>query len=190
MRIRRGVAAAILIAAIAAGSFLTPQPARGQLFDEERVRAAAVLGSTPLVQGAEVRAAVAVKVGRGFHVNANPASEDFLIATEVGVTAPGIEVVDVFYPPPIEQTFGFWPESLKVWEGDVVVGVVLRVTDAAAAGDANLDFVVAYQACNDEACFAPAEATATVPTSIAPAGTTSRAVESPLLDAASFGEES
>ena len=150
----------------------------------------AVVGSTPLVQGELVRAAVAIRVGRGFHVNANPASEDFLIPTEVGLEVPGVEVVDVFYPDPLERTFGFWPETLKVWEGDVIAGVVLRVTDAAALGDLNLEFIVDYQACNDEACFAPAKATAKVPVAIAPAGTPTREVQSPLLDAAEFGSDS
>jgi len=174
-----------LVAAIAA-----PVARPAQLFDEERVRAAAVVGASPLVQGATVRAAVEIRVGRGFHVNANPASEDFLIATAVELDAPGVEVVQVFYPDPLEKTFGFWPEALKVWEGDVIVGVILRVTDAAAMGDTNLDFLVDYQACNDEACFAPAQVTARVPVVVATAGTPARVVRSPLLDKARFSDDS
>lgn len=189
MRRGRTVLIGTMVAAAVAAAILS-SPATAQLFDEERVRADAVVGSSPLVQGELVRAAVAIRVGRGFHVNANPASEDFLIATEVGLEVPGIEVVEVFYPDPLERTFGFWPEALKVWEGDVVAGVLLRVTDAAAVGDVNLEFIVDYQACNDEACFAPAKASARVPVAIAPAGTESRSVQSPLLDAAEFGPES
>jgi len=161
-----------------------------QLFDQERVLAAAVVSSSPLVQDMTVRAAVEIRVGRGFHVNANPASEDFLIATQVSVDAPGVEVVRVFYPDALERTFGFWPEPLKVWEGDVVVGMILRVTDAAALGDADLDFLVDYQACNHEACFAPAQVTARVPVVVAAAGTPAREVESPLLEKARFSEDS
>jgi len=160
-----------------------------QLFDEERVLAAAVVGSSPVVQDSTVRAAVQIRVGRGFHVNANPASEDFLIATAVSVAAPGVEVVGVFYPDPLERTFGFWPEPLKVWEGSVVAGVILRVTDAAPLGDTDLDFLVDYQACNDQACFAPAQVTARVPVVVAVAGTPARKVESPLLEKARFGED-
>jgi len=123
-------------------------------------------------------------------VNANPASEDFLIATAVSVQAAGVEVVQVFYPDPLERTFGFWPEALKVWEGNVVAGVILRVTDAAALGDTNLRFLVDYQACNDEACFAPAQVTAGVPVVVAAAGTPAREIASPLLDKARFSEDS
>ena len=147
---------------------------------------AAVVSSSPVVRGTTVRAAVEIRVGRGFHVNANPASEDFLIATTVSVAAAGVEVVQVFYPDPLERTFGFWPEELKVWDGNVVAGVVLRITDAAALGDADLDFLVDYQACNDEACFAPAQVTARVPVVVAATGTPAREVESPLLDKARF----
>jgi len=185
--VRAGLSCALLALVAAAAA---PSKSSAQLFDAERVRAAAVVGSSPLVQGATVRAAVEIRVGRGFHVNANPASEDFLIATAVSVDAPGVEIVEVFYPEPLERTFGFWPEALKVWEGNVVAGVILRVTDAAALGDTNLDFLVDYQACNDEACFAPAKVTARVPVVVAAAGTPSRDVESPLLDAARFDKDS
>lgn len=161
-----------------------------QLFDQQRVRAAAVVSSSPLIQGTTVRAAVEIRVGRGFHVNANPASEDFLIATAVSLDAPGIEVVQVFYPDPLEKTFGFWPEPLKVWEGDVIAGMILRVTDAAALGDRDLNFLVEYQACNDEACFAPAQVTARVPVVVAEVGTPAREVRSPMLEKARFSEDS
>jgi len=176
-----------LLALVAAA---VPVENAAQLFDEERVRAAAVVSSSPLVQGTTVRAAVQIRVGRGFHVNANPASEDFLIATTVSLDAPGVEVVEVFYPDPLERTFGFWPEALKVWEGEVVAGVILRVTDEAAVGDTDLNFLVNYQACNDEACFAPARVTARVPVIVAPAGTAARELESPLLVKAPFDETS
>ena len=164
-----------------------PRPADSQLFDEERVTAAAVVGQAPLVQGAVVRAAVAINVGRGFHVNANPASEDFLIATEVSVAGGGdFEVVDVFYPDPLERSFGFWPETLKVWEGEVVAGVILRVAEDAELGERDLEFVVDYQACNDEACFSPAKTIARVASRIAGAGTPTRDIASPLLERAVF----
>lgn len=185
--------AAVLVAlcfgAVSLGA-MSDEAISSQLFDEERVKAAAVVGATPLVQGEVVRAAVEIQVGRGFHVNANPASEDFLIATGVSLDAPGIEIVDIYYPDPLERTFGFWPEALKVWEGNVVAGLVLRVTDAAAVGDADLHFIVDYQACNDEACFAPAQTTARVPTMVASSGTPSREVASPLLEGARFEDSS
>ncbi len=184
-----GVCVPVILLALAALG-MAPSVGSAQLFDEERVTAVAVVGSSPVVQGSTLRAAVEVRVGRGFHVNANPASEDFLIATAVSVDAPGVELVQVFYPEPLEKTFGFWPEELKVWEGNVVVGVLLRITDAAALGDTDLSFIVDYQACTDEACFAPTQVTARVPVIVAEAGTPARKVASPLLDRAPFGEGS
>ena len=76
--------------------------------------------------------------------------------------------------------------ELKVWEGDVVAGLTLRVAEAAPLGDINLDFVIDYQACNDEVCFAPAKTQVRVPVRIVPAGTPVREVESPLLERAPF----
>jgi len=185
-RIFTAIACSATLVAVVAATAIPAFPAAAQLFSEERVEAVAVVGASPLVHGATVHAAVEIQVRRGFHVNANPASEDFLIATTVSTAVPGIEVVEVYYPDALERSFGFWPEALKVWEGNVVAGVVLRVTDAAALGDTPIEFVVDYQACNDEACFAPAKTSATVPVMVAAAGTPSREVASPLLDKARF----
>lgn len=162
-----------------------------QVLVGDRMDAAAVVAATPLVQGETVRAAVEMRIAAGFHVNANPPSEDFLIPTEISlVDARGLEIVQVFYPPALEKTFGFWPEPLRVYEGSTVAGVVLRVADDSEPGGRNIEFRVRYQACNDEACFAPAEATYVLPVEVARAGTESRQVESPLLDRAPFEDPS
>ena len=184
------VSAGLSCALLALATAAAPLAESTQLFDTERLTAVAVVSSSPLVRGTTVRAAVEIRVGRGFHVNSNPASEDFLIPTTVSATAAGVEVVEVFYPDALERTFGFWPEPLKVWDGNVVAGVVLRITDEAALGDTNLDFLVDYQACNDDACFAPAQVTARVPVIVAEVGTPAREVESPLLDKARFVDNS
>ena len=103
IRHRVRVSVALPCALLALATTATARSDRSaQLFDQERVLAAAVVSSSPLVQGMTVRAAVEIRVGRGFHVNANPASEDFLIATQVSVDAPGVEVVRVFYPDALE----------------------------------------------------------------------------------------
>lgn len=176
-------AAALLVAA--AGT-----TAAGQLLRPEHMSIAAVVGAEPLVQGETARLAVEFRIERGFHVNANPPSEDWLIPTEVVIEdVDGVELQRVFYPQALEKRFGFYSGDLRVYEGSVVAGALVDVCPQAPPGEHTLVVRVKYQACDDDACFAPAEATARLPVVIAPAGSPSRPVESPLLSRARFSDE-
>lgn len=176
------VAAALLLAAIA------PPAADGRLPD--RMELAAVLGSSPLVQGRQARLAVEFRVADGYHVNANPPSEDWLIPTRVRIEGiEGVTAERVVYPEAIEGRFDFYSGPLRVYEGSSVAGVVLRVEADAPVGEATLTVKADYQACDDDACYAPTEASVLLPLRIAPAGTPSREIDSPLLERARFDEK-
>lgn len=150
----------------------------------------AVVATTPLLPAQLVRAAVLLKVEPGLHVNANPASESWLIATEASLEAgEGVSLRRAFYPEALEKEFGFYSGPLRVYEGEVVIGLEIEIGPD-VAGDRDLEIRIRYQACNDEACFAPADATYRLPVLVAPPGTATRAVASPLLLAAPFPSES
>ncbi len=178
-------------AAVAAMALLLPAYVAAMQLVGDRAESTAVVATSPVARDATLRAAVEIRVAEGFHINANPASEDFLIATELSLaqSAEGFEISEVFYPPAHELTFGFWDGPLRVWEGSVVAGVELEVEDTAALGYRNLEFTVLYQACNDEACFAPMETTTTVSVEVVEAGSATRSLASPLLKRALFEQQ-
>lgn len=187
MRVSRTLVPMALAAGVAALAGGSGAAGAGQIVPRDMLAATAVLGEMPLVQGRQVRLAVELRIEPGYHVNANPPSEDWLIPVEVRVEgADGVSIDGVFYPEAQERRFSFYPEALRVYEGSVVAGVLLDIADGAAAGDHDLLVKVRYQACDDEACFAPTEATARVPARVAPAGTPWREVDLPLLRRARF----
>ncbi len=174
------------VPAAALAMVLPAYAATGQLVGD-RAESTAIVATSPVARGETLRAAVELRVAEGFHVNANPASEDFLIATEVSLTeADGFAITEVFYPPAHELTFGFWDGPLRVWEGSIVAGVVLEIDETVGLGFHDLEFVVLYQACNDEACFAPAETTYELGIDVVEEGSATRALTSPLLSRAPF----
>src|SRR2546430_1246435 len=102
---------------------------------------------------------VPIRIDEGYHVNANPATFPYLIATEV--TAEKVEGIDVgkpIYPPAIIKRFQFAEEPLAVYEGNVNVSLpyVARTT-----GTKTLPISVRVQACDQEKCFPPATLKAT-----------------------------
>ena len=101
-------------------------------------------------------AVVRVEIARGYHVNANPASDRFYVPTELRVEAqegftPGRPV----YPAGKTRKFGFSETPLSVYEGSVVIRLPLSADKAAAKGRHTLRAKVRVQPCNDEACLQP-----------------------------------
>jgi thiol:disulfide interchange protein DsbD len=109
---------------------------------------------TAISGGNNGEALVMLNIEPGYHVNANPATYPYLIATEV--TADKVEGIDVgkaIYPPAKKQKFQFADEALAVYEGQVEVRLPIKV---ASKGSRSLPLNVRVQACDHEKCFPPA----------------------------------
>jgi len=87
----------------------------------------------------------------GWHVNANPASHDFLIPTRL--EGKGAEVRDVSYPEPRTLRATYADEQVSVYEGTVELTGKLR-------GEPSL--ALTYQACDAERCLRPVTVEVTV----------------------------
>jgi hypothetical protein len=86
--------------------------------------------------------AVHLRIDRGWHVNANPASGELLIPTRVEGAVRGLR-----YPAAKRVQLAFADAPLAVYEGQAVV----RGEAAPGAGEVSL----VYQACDDQRCLPP-----------------------------------
>jgi hypothetical protein len=130
------------------------------LAEMARVEAAGVEAKRGAGAGGEVRLAIA----EGFHVNANPASEKYLIPTELKFEpAEGIEVGPVAYPESVERKFSFSEKPLAVYEGVARIGFAVKLRPDARAGEHALRARLRYQACDDEKCYPPKTVETSVP---------------------------
>jgi len=125
----------------------------------------------PLVTQAVVRVSAALKAGTdldevvvtlqiedGYHVNANPATYDYLIATSL--TFDGLTPTLVLYPEATLFKPSFAPAGLKVYEGKVTLGA--SFPKGIVGTDTEINAVVSTQACNSEICLPPAKLMVTV----------------------------
>ena len=94
---------------------------------------------------------VTVVIDPGYHVNANPATFDYLIPTTLSVE--GVPELRIEYPAATFFKPRFAPDGLKVYEGKISLmgsapkGTLVRNSTTAA---------LRVQACNDETCLPPA----------------------------------
>ena len=121
--------------------------------DVVEVRAAAV--SIPEGGGAD--ATVSLSVSPGFHINANPATFPYLIATDITADKiPGITAGQPAYPAAAKKKFQFADEPLAVYEGKTQIKLPLHAENNAVKATRSLPIHVRVQACDNEKCYAPA----------------------------------
>jgi uncharacterized protein YyaL (SSP411 family) len=95
--------------------------------------------------------AATIAIDAGYHVNANPASFDYLIPTKVSI--PGISDAKVVYP--LGQVFKpqFLPDGILVYEGSASIRIELPLGSLARVRSLAMNLEV--QACNLQICLPP-----------------------------------
>src|SRR6266849_3363120 len=94
-----------------------------------------------------------VEIDPGFHINANPASSDYLIPTTLNMTDQ--TPLRVIYPEPVRFKPKFADEALDVYEG--TIRITAEFPRGALARIRYLFGTVTAQACTDVICLPPAD---------------------------------
>ncbi len=95
---------------------------------------------------------ITLKIDQGYHVNANPASLDYLIPTSVSFEK--LSPIGVRYPQPRSYVPSFAARALNVYDGVANIAATFRQGSIRKAG--RVRGTVTAQACNDQICLPPA----------------------------------
>ena len=111
--------------------------------------------------GQSIDATIRLSIQPGFHVNANPPTFPYLIATEItAAKVEGVTAGKPVYPVAVKRKFQFADQPLAVYEGDALV--TLPITAGAAKGPRSLPIKLRVQACDEQQCFPPASLNANI----------------------------
>lgn len=120
-----------------------------------------------IVAGDRNEAVVKLNTQSGYHINANPASFDYLKATEVDLPDTPEVVVDyIYYPNPLVKKFSFSDQAIKVYEGETQLKIMLRAENAAPKGAHAIPARLNVQACDDKLCYPPGSVSFSIPVTI------------------------
>ncbi len=99
---------------------------------------------------------VMLDIRRNFHINSHTPSQDFLIPTTLSLSdAEGYEL-DVQFPEPDLQKYGYADQPLSVFHGKIQIQATLRKTPATTGPfPTNAVLLLRYQACTETACLPP-----------------------------------
>ena len=149
-----------------ASSNAAPTPAAATPTPQAQVVTAAV-EEVKLDAGGSGEATVRLDIAPGYHVQANPASDKFYVATELRAEPlEGVTAGKPVYPRGVPRKLGFADKPLSLYEGSVVIKLPLRADAAASKGRHTLRTRVRVQACNDVACLQPRDIDAPIPVTI------------------------
>jgi thioredoxin:protein disulfide reductase len=151
------------------------------------VEAHAIMATDAGHADSPLKLAVLAQVADGYHINDHKPTLDYLIPTELKVD-PNDEfnVRSIVYPRGTPKRFAFSDVPLSVYEGRVVVGMLLQAGKAVPAGTYTLKAKFAYQACNDHACLAPTSVPMTVTLKIVPRNVPLKPIESDVFQRIKF----
>ncbi|MDP6776631.1 MAG: DUF255 domain-containing protein [Candidatus Latescibacteria bacterium] len=122
-----------------------------------------------VVPGQTFEVAVRLDIDDGWHVNANPASLDFLAPTtfELDSDLP-IQVLGVDYPPGEDYRPEFTDDSIAIYRGETVIRASLKLDEAAETVDgAAIEIILSYQPCDIGRCLEPVQARLSIPVAVA-----------------------
>ena len=106
--------------------------------------------------GETFKAAVVLKIRPGFHINDPAPLDEFMVPTALAVEpGQGFEALEFVFPPSRRARFSYSEDELAVYDGEVVLGVLLKAEDGLAPGARTLKAVLSYQACDSETCLPP-----------------------------------
>jgi uncharacterized protein YyaL (SSP411 family) len=137
-----------------------PDPASPNPFaqrDEERpVKAKIYPMFDKLERGGKCPVAIELTIADKWHVNANPANPDFLVATEVKITCrQKVKLSKIKYPKHELMMAKGSPTPYHVYGKKVIIYGLLEIDPAELAEKAEITIEIKYQACNETECLPP-----------------------------------
>ncbi|MBI3451125.1 MAG: thioredoxin family protein [Acidobacteria bacterium] len=176
-----GAAALVLLAVVA--------PASAQAFSTAKVLTARAAVSVDRVHpGTSFQIAAVVTIAPGWHINAHNPTLDYLIPSLLAIApAEGFTYHEPVYPAHVEKAFAFTEgKTLRVYEGEIVVGLDVAAAASIAPGPVTLRATFSAQACNDESCLAPGKVSLDVPVVIASPGDAVALVDREIFSRVAF----
>ena len=120
----------------------------------------AVVAATAQVKGESdevFNVELQLKIAAGWHINANPAGQDYLIPTTVAVDVNDpVEIFDVAYPKGRSMRFEFSEEPLNIYEERLTIPLRLKPKpNVTLKKNVPITLKLTYQPCNDTECLFP-----------------------------------
>jgi DsbC/DsbD-like thiol-disulfide interchange protein len=128
-----------------------------------------ILPAKPVVaaRGQAVQLTVRAKIIKGFHIQANPAANEFLIPTTLAIeTGENFVPEDPVYPPGHPYRLEGSTEDLLTYEDEVTINLPVKIMESASPGKTDIAGKLRFQPCDDIKCLFPRSIPVVIPVEI------------------------
>jgi thiol:disulfide interchange protein len=146
-----------------------------------------VVAATAVKPGAPVHLALRVVVPEGLHLQSDRPRDPTYIPTTLWVDPAAATVRELVFPPSTDFRVEGLPESLAVFEHDIVIGVAAVIPAGTAPGQLRIPARLRYQACDNKVCYPPRTVDAAWTVKIDPAGGSADPSNADLFKGIAFG---
>ncbi len=148
----------------------------------EVVKGKAYLSFDKLPAGKKCQVLVVVQIDDKWHINANPAGDDYAIATEFTLKSKNeAKLGKVYYPKGKKMKVPGSDKPLPVYTKRAVLRSTIEVPASAAGKKEELELNIRYQACDDRRCLRPMTLKLKVPIAVAGKGETVKPINDKLF---------
>lgn len=120
------------------------------------VTAKGYISTDKVHQGGSFTIAIVLDIDPQFHINSAKPLDENLIPTRVEpVKVDGFTFSAPTYPKGENQKFAFSDQALSVYSGRTVIQIKATAAKTLSLGQKTIKMKLGYQACNNQACFAP-----------------------------------
>jgi hypothetical protein len=99
-----------------------------------------------------------IYIKEGWHLNSNKPLDDYLTPTSVKlVDTSEIKIVKIDYPPELIKKLQFSDSELSLYEGMVMIKIILNANETFLKNKKKAEFELEYQSCNNQTCLFPVQ---------------------------------
>ncbi len=99
--------------------------------------------------------AAKIYVKEKYHINSYEVSDPTLIQTSLSSASDNFTISKIYFPKDELLKFEFSATQLRVYEHEIIVGVLLKPKEGLADGNYSVPLNISYQACDDKVCYSP-----------------------------------
>jgi len=124
--------------------------------EEETVTAKTFISHNGIHPGESFKVALLLSITTGWHINGPKLDDEFLIPSELIIDeGDKIKVLILHYPEPGTGRFDYSEAELPVYEGEILLGALIKVSEDIPPKKHILEANFLYQPCDDRTCMAP-----------------------------------
>jgi len=124
--------------------------------EEETVTVKTFISHDGIHPGGSLKVAFLLNIIPGWHIYGPKLDDEFLIPSEMIIDeGDNIKALKLSYPEPGSGRFDYSEAELPVYEGEILLGALIKVSDEIALKKHFLKVNFLYQPCDDRTCMAP-----------------------------------